>query len=366
MNKLLIATLFAWLQISVTARALVRHPQAAPTVGDTTIDALLGNKEAVEKWLQMNKVPALGIGIINKGKLVQISVYGELKKGVAAPFNAIFNVASLTKPIVSMLTLKLVSNGQLSLDEPLYPYWVDPDIKADKRYQKLTPRIILSHQTGFRNWRWEYEDGKLHFDFEPGTKFQYSGEGFEYLKKALEVKFKQPLERLADSLLLTPLGMQDTRFTWNSQMDTLRLAWPHNTEGGLYEPVRRTEASAADDLMTTVEDYGKFAVAIMNQTYLPAPVFKEMVHSRAEMKEHKHMGLGWQVYTHLDAKGSYAISHGGSDKGTQARVFLVPASGDGLIMITNGDNGPKLYKDLLFHYLGHYGQSIFAIETKPE
>ncbi|WP_310002855.1 serine hydrolase [Flavobacterium granuli] len=48
-----------------------------------------------------------------------------MKKDVTAPFNTIFNVASLTKPIVSMLTLKLVSSRKLKLDEPLYKYFVN-------------------------------------------------------------------------------------------------------------------------------------------------------------------------------------------------------------------------------------------------
>jgi CubicO group peptidase (beta-lactamase class C family) len=53
--------------------------------------------------------------------------YLELKKDTPAPDNAIFNVASLSKPISTLLTLQLVSNGDWDLDEPLYHYWVDPD-----------------------------------------------------------------------------------------------------------------------------------------------------------------------------------------------------------------------------------------------
>jgi len=53
-----------------------------------------------------------------------------------------------------MVALKLVSQGKLSLDEPLYKYWTDPDIASDPGNKKITPRLILSHQTGFANWRW--------------------------------------------------------------------------------------------------------------------------------------------------------------------------------------------------------------------
>jgi len=141
-------------------------------------------EEEIETLLVQEKVPALGLGIIRNGQLKEIQVFGNLKEGVSAPYNSIFKVASLTKPIVALTTLNLISNGQLELNEPLYKYWIDPDLKKDKRYKKLTPKIILTHQSGFPNWRYTYKSNKLTFEFEPGTKYQYSGEGFEYLRKS--------------------------------------------------------------------------------------------------------------------------------------------------------------------------------------
>lgn len=122
MNKLLISIIFILFQISATSQVDISENKVVQTLDDTVNNSLFGNDKAIEKWLEINKVSALGIGIISEGKLTQIKVYGELKKDVTAPFNSIFNVASLTKPIVSMLTLKLVSSGKLKLDEPLYKY----------------------------------------------------------------------------------------------------------------------------------------------------------------------------------------------------------------------------------------------------
>src|SRR5215212_160699 len=176
----------------------------------------LDDVDQIEKLMKENNIPALGIGIIRDGKLKRIEVFGELRKNEPAPFNAIFNVASLTKPIVAMLALKLASAGKWNLDEPLDSYWIDPDIKDDPRHKKLTTRLVLSHQTGFPNWRLLTKSKKLEFGFEPGTKYQYSGEGFEYLRKALERKFKRPLEELASDLVFKPLQMRDTRFVWDA------------------------------------------------------------------------------------------------------------------------------------------------------
>ena len=77
------------------------------------------NRARVESWIQKHNVPALGIAVIRAGKIRELRMYGEIQKGMAAPYNAIFNVASLTKPVVSVLTYKLVNAGAWDLDEPL-------------------------------------------------------------------------------------------------------------------------------------------------------------------------------------------------------------------------------------------------------
>ncbi len=73
---------------------------------------IFDNEAEIEQWLKENKVPALGIGIIGNGKLQQVKVFGEISTGVTAPYNAIFNVASLTKPVTAIVALKLVSLGK--------------------------------------------------------------------------------------------------------------------------------------------------------------------------------------------------------------------------------------------------------------
>lgn len=324
--------------------------------------SIFDNEVEIEKWLNENKIPALGLGVIRDGKLKQIKVFGELKKDETAPFNTIFNVASLTKPVTAMVVLKLVSLGKWDLDEPLDKYWIDPDIKNDPRHKKLTARIILSHQTGFANWRWLNKSKKLEFAFEPGTKYQYSGEGFEYLRKALEQKFKKPLNQLADELIFKPFEMRDTRFFWDARMNESKFAVGCDAEGNPYKIFKNTEANAADDLLTTVEDYGNFLVAVMNGGGLSKAVFNEMIGHQVKTKENKYFGLGWEIYDF--GNGEYALSHGGSDEGVKTIVFLLPKSKQGLIIFTNSDNGTNVYLKLINEYLKDFGRRIIDIEMK--
>ena len=332
----------------------------AASANAQTADSL--TDEELRKLLNENKIPALGLGVIRGGKLTEIKVYGELKPGETAPFDAIFNVASLTKPIVALIALKLASAGKLNLDEPLDRYWIDPDIKADARHKKLTARLVLSHRTGFANWRWLNASKKLEFAFEPGTQYQYSGEGFEYLRKALENKFQTPLEKLADELVFKPYGMRDTRFFWDSGMTEARFAAGADAQGKLYQIPKNTRANAADDLLTTVEDYGKFLVSVMNGAGLSKEVFEDMTRHQIKTKENKYFGLGWEIYDL--GGGEYALSHGGSDEGVKTLVFLLPKSKQGLIIFTNSDNGTNVYLKLINAYLQDAGKRIIDIEMK--
>jgi CubicO group peptidase (beta-lactamase class C family) len=323
---------------------------------------IFDNNTEIEKWLIENKVPTLGIGVIKDGKLQQVKVFGEIKKGISAPYNTIFNVASLTKPITAMVTLKLVSLGKWNLDEPICKYWTDPDVSKDKNCKMLTTRHILSHQTGFTNWRGNNNDGKLHFEFQPGTKYQYSGEGFEYLRKALEAKFHKSINELATELIFKPLQMTDTKYFWDNKTDSSRFALGYNEKGIAYETEKNKTANGADNLLTTVEDYGKFLASVMNSEGLTEKVFNDMVKNQVETKNGKHFGLGFELYDF--GNGEYALSHGGADKGCQTIVFVFPRTKHGLIIFTNVDDGYKVYEKILKHYLGEYGNKIFEIETK--
>jgi CubicO group peptidase (beta-lactamase class C family) len=315
----------------------------------STVGTAFSQSPDIEKLMAQNNIICTGIGVIRNGKLIDIKVYGELQKGTTAPKNTVFNVASMTKPVVAMLTLKLVNSNQWDLDEPLAKYWTDPDVVNDPRSKKLTSRQVLTHQTGFVNWRWLHPTKKLTFDFDPGTRFQYSGEGFEYLKNALEKKFKKSLVQLVLEHIFDPLEMNDSRLIWNDSIE-YRYAANHNREGkAVYKTVKRKEPSAADDLLTTVEDYGKFCIAVIDGFGLNNKIYEDMVTPHVEMRKNVFMGLGWQVVP-LNNK-EYVLGHSGGDEGVKTIALFNPVSKDGLVFLTNSDNGlsiaPKVFTEMM-------------------
>lgn len=308
----------------------------------------LPSQEELNALLKENNVPAIGIGTIENGTITNAFVLGETKTNTKATDDALFDTASIAKNITTWLTLKLVDQGLFDLDEPMYPYWVDPDL-VDSPYAKLlTARHVLGHKTGFKNWRWQNDDKKLAFDFEPGTKVQYSGEGFEYLKKALENKFETTFQALVEEWVFEPFGMKNTHVIWNSKIDFNKMTIAHNAERAPYEfdIEERKTASAADNLMITVNDLALFGKGVMEGNGISKELYAQMIAPKSPVREGVGIGLGWVVFENLP-NNEYALLGAGSDQGVNAIIVILPKSKRGLIALTNGDNGRKVVMGLI-------------------
>ncbi|HSB94504.1 MAG TPA: serine hydrolase domain-containing protein [Flavitalea sp.] len=305
--------------------------------------------KSIEAFMKDQHVPTVGVCIIQKAEIQQVKLFGNIEYHSPAPRNTLFNLASLTKPLISTTTLKLVSNGQWDLDEPLCHYWTDPDVIDDSFNTKLTTRHVLSHQSGLPNWRGHEPGGKLTFAFEPGSQWKYSGEGFEYLRKAIENKFHISIEKLVDSILFNPIEMTDTRFYWDGNMDTTLYAERYNSNGVQYEKEKWYSANASNLVMSTMEDYGKFAVAILKQNFLSLSMQNEMIKPQAKVNNDKEFGLGWNLVRNL-TNGHYALTHTGRNRGQNTVIILLPEDKRGIIVFTNGDNGDKVYEKIIADY----------------
>ena len=194
-----------------STRTLRAEESTAPTVAANED----GRAEIVAhaaEWLKESDVPSAAVAYIKDGKVAWTAVYGEQSPGVPATGKTLYNIASLTKPITAETILRLASAGKLSLDESMAPFWLDPDIKDDPWSKLLTPRLCLSHQTGFANWR-GMTGGVLKMRWEPGTQTGYSGEGYMYLGRFAEKKMEKPFDALAQEMVFDPIGMKETSYT---------------------------------------------------------------------------------------------------------------------------------------------------------
>src|SRR5580692_9447783 len=164
------------------------------------------------EWLRVSDVPSVAVAYIPGRKGAWTAGYGEQSPGVPATGKTLYNMASLTKPVTAEALLRLASAGKLSLGESISPYWLDPDIKNDPWSKLLTPRLCLSHQTGFANWR-RMTGGVLKIRWEPGTQTGYSGEGYNYVGRFAEKKMAKPFDTLAQEMVFDAIGMKETSYT---------------------------------------------------------------------------------------------------------------------------------------------------------
>ena len=136
-------------------------------------------------------------------------------------------------------------------------------------------------------------------------------------------------------------------------MDETRYANNYNKHGDKIETVKYYEANAAANLLTTVEDYGKFLTFVINGAGLSENLFKEMIKPRVKLKENDFFGLGWEILTEF-SQDEFALIHTGKDPGVSTLAIWFPTSKNGYLIFLNGDNVDKIYEELLTKklYLG--------------
>ena len=123
----------------------------------------------IQHWKHVAAIPGISFGFVKKGGQPQLISLGlaDSDKQVKVSPDTIFQAASLSKPVLAYMVLKLAEQGKLSLDQPLHQILDNPRIKNKQWGKRLTARLVLSHQTGFANW----SRGDLTFQFEPGKGF---------------------------------------------------------------------------------------------------------------------------------------------------------------------------------------------------
>lgn len=319
---------------------------------DEVRSSIIPDQMSINDILQANHVTSVSLALINNGVLSFAGAYGEAKRGVPATPSTLYNIASMTKPITAEVALRLAAMGKISLDEKMSEYWADPDIAKDPRRNLLTPRIALTHRTGFPNWR----DGKLKFVTDPGKTFGYSGEGYEYLATFILNKTKHPIDYWADQLVFLSNGMRQTTYTAQSWLNG-RIALPHDTQGSELPPQISSSAVASDNIFSTPSDYALFIASVMNGQ----GITKELSSDRSKVQTDRKaelckkipkndcpaeigMSLGWELFL---INGKRYFMHTGSDEGTFTFGYFSPDTRVGAVIFTNSSNGSKAILPIL-------------------
>lgn len=326
-------------------------------------------------------LPGLGIGIIANRRLVWSHYAGLMDATTTTRISesSLFSGCSLGKPLFAYAALRLVDEGKLDLDRPLAEY-LSTYGPSGEHGAKVTARHVLSHSTGFVNWR-QGTDEKLTSAFEPGTRFQYSGEGFYTLQRCVEKITGMGLEAYLQERVLKPLGMTSTTYLWrsdaearivpghNSQRQPIKHFWNFNKR--LSEQISKSSVPLAQwdherivkamttgtdvpmpngiapnvafSLLTTVSDYARLAARLAGPVGDSLDLKPATCALMTRSVSHINGALSWGLGIGIEKQGSQQYLWQWGDNGFWKDFLLVhPASGTALVVFTNGSNGMRV------------------------
>jgi CubicO group peptidase (beta-lactamase class C family) len=265
--------------------------------------------------------------------------------------------------------MELVDDRVLDLDKPVYQYLPKPlpdypkysDLANDPRYKRITARMLLSHTSGFANWRWLEEDRKLTIHFEPGSRYAYSGEGIDLLQLVVETITNKPLDQLMQERVFQPLGMKRTSMVWQERFES-DYANGYDEYGRSVGAHRWKTANAAGSMQTTIRDQSLFLQAVMEGKLLRPKTREQMLSPQVQILS-KHQfptlrdettdenkgirlsyGLAWGLYWTPYGKVFFKEGH---DDGWRNYEVCFDQQKSGMVILSNSGNGEGIFKEVL-------------------
>lgn len=325
----------------------------------------------LDAMLDVTRVPGVAVAGIINSRAVEF-YHGVKRAGDSSPIAAgtSFPAASLSKAVFAWAVRDLVKEGKLEWTRPLEDY---APLGLTGAARRITAEHVLSHSTGLPNWRFDPQES-LTVDFEPGSRWRYSGEGFVLLQRVVEHVTSVPIAQFMTSNVLQPLGMSSSTYAWSPQEPA--GATGHDDNGQVLEKSLRfysqsnyrvlegagllpdtaryeqviaayqrsnraplpiaIEPNMAGSLQTTAPDYGRFLQRVVADT-LERP---DDYRPRVEVNRRIAWTLGLGVDRSL---GAPAFFHMGDGPGFENLAWVAPERRTALILLTNGDRGSRLY-----------------------
>ncbi len=325
--------------------------------------------------MRRGHVKGLALAVIDNGEVVHVAAYG-VRNAAGDPLTpeTIMYGASLTKAAFTYLVMQLVEEGRLNLDTPIADLLPRPlpeyddyhDLVADPRWQALNMWTLLTHTSGFANFRWLEDDGKLRFHYEPGTRYGYSGEGFYIAQLVLEQALGLDVGKEMQTRVFDRFGMTRTSMQWRPDFRT-NLADGFRIDGKSEPHDERSSASAAGSMDTDIADQAKLWAGIVRGDGLSRAARAEMVRAQVPITSAHQFpslapdsnpdntaiglaaGLGVVTFQGPQAKVWFK---GGHNEWTGNMVVCVERERRCLVLLSNDVRAERLYPNLVRAVLG--------------
>jgi len=364
-------------QTSAIQQRIQRIQDAIPVVvkGDPASTTKLADRMAALH------VPGVSIAVIHGGKIEWARGFGVARVGgpPVTP-DTLFQAASISKPVAAMAVLRLVQSGKLNLDADVNQYLKTWKLPANSFAEgtKVTVRELLTHTAGLTvhgfagyasdaplptlvqvlNGEKPANSAPIRVDTEPGTVWRYSGGGYVVAQQMLQDVTGEPFPKLMNDTVLAPIGM--AKSTYEQPLPKNRMAevaMPYRGDG---QPVpggpHVYPEMAPAGLWTTPSDLARYAIEVQqslstaSNRVLPAAMIRQMLTPGLN-----HQGLGPQVGGSVQHP---YFTHGGANEGYRCNLIAYN-EGDGVVIMTNGDNGGQLASEIQRGVAREYGWPDF-------
>ena len=334
---------------------LGKYVTAGSPIPDSVMDSVM----------EMYKVPGVSIAVIHDGQIDWVKGYGvrEYGKSDLVNTNTLFQAASISKPVSAVVALRMIAEGQLTLDENVnlkLQSWKIPENAFTKK-QPITLRRLLSHSAGLSmhgvpefdaddelpsliqilDGEWSASAEPVRPIIEPGTVCRYSGGGYIVLQLLMTDIANRPFTELAHELVLQPAGMLSSTF----EQPLPPQYWQQAATGHLSDrtPLKghwhTLPEQATGGLWTTPKDLASFMIELwrsyqgLSNTLLPRHLAREMLTRQID-----DFGLGLS----LPSVGVFRFQHSGGNAGYRCFMVLSVDVPEGAVIMTNGDGGEQL------------------------
>ena len=363
----------------LTALMLIAATTAVHTVADDSSPASMmariegaqsPNRQGLDpltlqELMERFHVPGVGVAVIRDFEIHWAKGYGvaDVESGTRVDTDALFQAASISKPVTAMAALRAVQDGRFSLDadiNTILKSWKLPAGEFTRR-QPVTPRALMSHTSGLGdgfgfpgyhpsaarptiveilNGSKPSNVGPVLMEREPFTAAKYSGGGVTLMQLALMDALGKPFPEIMQSLVLGPIGMTNSAYEQPLSPERDRHATRAHNGGGRAMDTKwhvYPELAAAG-LWTTPTDLAKFAIEIQktalgrSSRVLTQSTVREML---------TPVGVGdYAVGLAITKKGEgWYFAHGGSNWGFQCDLLVHRLKGYGVAIMTNSDSG---------------------------
>ena len=269
-------------------------PRATPESAGMSAERLAKIGDWLQGIIERKQAAGFVTLVARRGKVVHYEAHGKRGLDVAEPMplDALFDLASMTKPVTTVAALMLLEDGRYTINEPISNYLpefknpkvqIAPDRTAPAN-REITVHDLLTHTSGVFDPRsradtysfptlaaYMKDFARLPLQYQPGSTWLY-GDSFDVLGYFVQQVSKTPLDQFVADRILKPLGMNDTHYWPPSSKDKRRAVLVVDGRDDPDSTSRRPLAAAeaktfiggASGLYSSAADYWRFSQMLLD------------------------------------------------------------------------------------------------------